>query len=108
MITPAGEAGAALRWMFWTSGRDILRAAERVRRQPNLFGVYVTNFSCGPDSFLTGYFRDLMGEKPSLMLELDAHTADAGIDTRIEAFLDVVAGYRQLAREERVAVTSPG
>jgi predicted nucleotide-binding protein (sugar kinase/HSP70/actin superfamily) len=94
----------ALRWMFWTSGRDILRAAERVRRQPNLFGVYVTNFSCGPDSFLIGHFRDLMGEKPSLMLELDAHTADAGIDTRIEAFLDVVAGYRQLAREEVVPV----
>jgi predicted CoA-substrate-specific enzyme activase len=98
---PAGEAEeGALRWMFWSSGRQILRAAERVRRQPNLFGVYVTNFSCGPDSFLTGHFRDLMGEKPSLMLELDAHTADAGIDTRIEAFLDVVAGYRQLAREE--------
>ncbi|HXV19401.1 MAG TPA: acyl-CoA dehydratase activase [Desulfuromonadales bacterium] len=98
---PAGEAEeGALRWMFWTSGRDILRTAEQVRRQPNLFGVYVTNFSCGPDSFLVGHFRDLMGEKPSLMLELDAHTADAGIDTRIEAFLDVVAGYRQLAREE--------
>ena len=98
---PVGEAEeGALRWMFWTSGRDILRTAERVHRQPNLFGVYVTNFSCGPDSFLTGHFRDLMGEKPSLMLELDAHTADAGIDTRIEAFLDVVAGYRQLAREE--------
>lgn len=99
---PVGAAGAdRLRWMFWTSGRDILRAAELVQRQSNLFGVYVTNFSCGPDSFLTGHFRDLMGEKPSLMLELDAHTADAGIDTRIEAFLDVVAGYRQLAREER-------
>ena len=97
---PVGAGGAdRLRWMFWTSGRDILRAAELVQRQSNLFGVYVTNFSCGPDSFLTGHFRDLMGEKPSLMLELDAHTADAGIDTRIEAFLDVVAGYRQLARE---------
>ncbi|MBE0596111.1 MAG: CoA activase, partial [Desulfuromonadales bacterium] len=28
-------------------------------------------------------------------LELDAHSADAGIDTRIEAFLDVIRGYRQ-------------
>jgi hypothetical protein len=98
---PLDESGKAdLGWMFWSSGRQILRAAERVRRQTNLFGVYVTNFSCGPDSFLTGHFRDLMGEKPSLMLELDAHTADAGIDTRIEAFLDVVAGYRQLARQD--------
>jgi predicted nucleotide-binding protein (sugar kinase/HSP70/actin superfamily) len=37
-----------------------------------------------------------MGQKPSLTLELDAHTADAGVDTRIEAFLDVIKGYREL------------
>jgi predicted nucleotide-binding protein (sugar kinase/HSP70/actin superfamily) len=36
-----------------------------------------------------------MGRKPALILELDSHTADAGLETRIEAFLDVVAAYRQ-------------
>jgi predicted nucleotide-binding protein (sugar kinase/HSP70/actin superfamily) len=36
-----------------------------------------------------------MGEKPFLTLELDAHTADAGVDTRIEAFLDIVGTYRR-------------
>ena len=30
-----------------------------------------------------------MGQKPSLTLELDSHTADAGLDTRIDAFLDI-------------------
>jgi predicted CoA-substrate-specific enzyme activase len=80
--------------MYWASGQGILRAAEFVRRHPRLFAVYVSNFSCGPDSFLTGYFRSTMGRKPSLTLEIDAHTADAGIDTRIEAFLDVIKGYQ--------------
>ncbi|MBT4362571.1 MAG: hypothetical protein HOD11_16545 [Candidatus Marinimicrobia bacterium] len=37
-----------------------------------------------------------MGIKPSLTLELDNHTADAGLETRIEAFLDIVARYRIL------------
>jgi len=89
--------------MFWATGQGIMQAARHVRRNPNLFGVFITNFSCGPDSFLTGYFRDVMGQKPSLTLEIDAHTADAGIDTRIEAFLDVIRGYRELNlnREER-------
>jgi len=32
--------------------------------------------------------------KPFLILELDSHTADAGVDTRIEAFLDIIEGYR--------------
>jgi len=35
-----------------------------------------------------------MGQKPFLVLELDSHTADAGVDTRVEAFLDIIDGYR--------------
>jgi predicted nucleotide-binding protein (sugar kinase/HSP70/actin superfamily) len=35
-----------------------------------------------------------MGQKPFLVLELDSHSADAGIDTRVEAFLDIIDGYR--------------
>jgi predicted nucleotide-binding protein (sugar kinase/HSP70/actin superfamily) len=58
--------------------------------------VYITHFSCGPDSFIITYFRDVMGRKPSLTLELDSHTADAGIETRVEAFLDIVRAYRRL------------
>ncbi|MBT9167322.1 MAG: 2-hydroxyisocaproyl-CoA dehydratase activator [Syntrophomonadaceae bacterium] len=79
--------------MHWAAGMGILKAAKVAKRQPNLFGCYVTNFSCGPDSFLINYFREIMAEKPSLTLELDSHTADAGIDTRIEAFLDIVRSH---------------
>jgi predicted nucleotide-binding protein (sugar kinase/HSP70/actin superfamily) len=31
-----------------------------------------------------------MGEKPFLLLEIDDHTADAGIITRCEVFLDSI------------------
>jgi len=79
--------------MHWAAGMGILKGARVVKRTPNLFGCYITNFSCGPDSFILNYFRDIMGDKPSLTLELDSHTADAGIDTRIEAFLDIAKGY---------------
>ncbi len=79
--------------MHWAAGMGILKAARVVKQAPHLFGCYITNFSCGPDSFIINYFRETMGEKPSLTLELDSHTADAGIDTRIEAFLDIVKGY---------------
>jgi predicted nucleotide-binding protein (sugar kinase/HSP70/actin superfamily) len=39
------------------------------------------------------HFRDLMGTKPSLTIEVDGHTADAGVNTRIEAFMDVINNY---------------
>ncbi|MFO7716491.1 acyl-CoA dehydratase activase [Desulfosarcina sp.] len=84
------------RHMYWGMGQRIIRAARLVADHPQLFGVYITNFSCGPDSFIINYFRDIMGQKPSLTLELDSHTADAGLETRIEAFLDVVNAWRHL------------
>ncbi len=98
------EGRQAKRHMYWGYGQRILQAARLVAAHPQLFGVYITNFSCGPDSFLIGYFRDIMGSKPSLTLELDSHTADAGLETRIEAFLDVVAAWRHL-RPNRSAPT---
>ncbi len=82
--------------MYWGMGQMILKAAKFVERHPQLFGTYITNFSCGPDSFLISNFREIMGQKPSLTLELDSHTAGAGLETRIEAFLDIVTAYRQL------------
>ncbi len=82
--------------MYWSAGQGILKAAQFVEKHPQLFGCYLTNFSCGPDSFLVGYFRDIMGKKPSLTLELDSHVADAGLETRIEAFNDIIARYREI------------
>ena len=86
--------------MNWAVGHEIIQASRYVKKHPQLFGAYITNFSCGPDSFVLGYFRDIMQTKPSLTLELDSHSADAGINTRVEAFLDIVDRFRKLALEE--------
>ena len=91
--------------MYWGMGQMILKAAHQVKAHPQLFGTYITNFSCGPDSFVIGYFRDIMGKKPSLTLELDSHTADAGLETRIEAFLDIVTAYRRLEAGRPIQVS---
>ncbi|MFH1115188.1 MAG: acyl-CoA dehydratase activase [Pseudomonadota bacterium] len=88
--------------MYWSMGRMILKASRFVKKHPQLFGTFISNFSCGPDSFVVGYFRDEMGRKPSLTLELDSHTADAGLETRIEAFLDIVRYYRELESRKQI------
>jgi predicted CoA-substrate-specific enzyme activase len=76
--------------MYWGLGARILRAARRVARTPNLFGVHLTNFGCGADSFVEHFYRHATEGKPTLMLELDEHSAVAGLLTRLEAYRTVV------------------
>ncbi|KAG9389884.1 2-hydroxyglutaryl-CoA dehydratase D-component [Carpediemonas membranifera] len=77
--------------MYWAYGRKILQAAKFISQHERLYGVYFTNFCCGPDAFIQTYVEQIMGHKPMLMLELDEHGADAGYITRIEAFADVLS-----------------
>jgi predicted CoA-substrate-specific enzyme activase len=85
--------------MYWAAGQTILKSSQFIFRHPQLFPCYISNFSCGPDSFLVEYFRHAMGKKPFLILELDSHVADAGLETRIDAFLDIISNYRELDRQ---------
>ncbi len=80
---------------YWYYGQQDMKAVRRVRKVDNLYLAWISNFSCAPDSFLLHYVRWLMGQKPYLVLEIDSHTADAGLDTRVEAFLDIVESYRR-------------
>ncbi|MBF0106209.1 MAG: hypothetical protein HQM16_12880 [Deltaproteobacteria bacterium] len=75
---------------YWDYGQKILATLYEVKNNDLLDAVYLTNFSCGPDSFLLSYAEEIMGNKPFLVLELDEHGADAGYMTRIEAFFDVL------------------
>ncbi|MCL2111526.1 MAG: acyl-CoA dehydratase activase [Clostridiales bacterium] len=80
--------------MYWFYGQQDVKTATLLKNEDNIYLTFVTNFSCAPDSFILHYIKWIMGQKPFLVLELDSHSADAGIDTRVEAFLDIIDGYR--------------
>jgi predicted CoA-substrate-specific enzyme activase len=73
--------------MFWNSGRRILAAALVARRLQNLHLIYISNFKCGPDSFIKSFLNEAAG-CPSLVLQFDGHSNDAGFITRCEAYLE--------------------
>jgi predicted CoA-substrate-specific enzyme activase len=79
--------------MYWYYGQQDVKSANFLKKEDNIYVTYITNFSCAPDSFILHYLKWAMGQKPFLVLELDSHSADAGIDTRVEAFLDIIEGY---------------
>ncbi len=91
--------------MYWRAGQRILRAARIMSRERNLYPIYIGNFSCGPDSFILKYFREELGDKPFLHIEIDEHSADAGAMTRCEAFLDSIHGKRSSAQKTVIAAT---
>ncbi|TVQ98555.1 MAG: CoA activase [Desulfovibrionales bacterium] len=88
--------------MYWGLGARILRATKKIARTPNWFGVHLTNFSCGPDSFIEHFYGHVLSDKPFLILELDEHSAVAGMLTRIEAFQNVVKNVRAASKVSEV------
>ncbi|MCL2209484.1 MAG: acyl-CoA dehydratase activase [Treponema sp.] len=80
--------------MYWFYGQQDVKTAGMLKKEDNIYLAFVSNFSCAPDSFILHYIKWIMRQKPFLVLELDSHSADAGIDTRVEAFLDIIDGYR--------------
>jgi predicted nucleotide-binding protein (sugar kinase/HSP70/actin superfamily) len=93
--------------VYWSYGQKILRAAEIIKGDPRLFAIYLSNFSCGPDSFIMTFFKDIMGDKPCLQLEIDEHSADAGVITRLEAFLESLKNFHPSGRPAPPALEAP-
>jgi len=88
--------------MYWPNGQKIIAAAQHVAKTDGLYAVYVSNFRCGPDSFIWHYVTEELKGKPFLHLEVDEHSADAGMVTRIEAFLDSLKGSEMNEKKEHV------
>lgn len=78
---------------YWNYERKILAASKYIAKNPKLFGLFLSNFGCGPNSFIQKEVEDIMGDKPLGQIEIDEHAAEAGIITRLEALVDTVRGY---------------
>ncbi len=83
--------------LFWTLGNKMVGAAFHYLEQPGISGmIHVAAFGCGPDSMTGGIIERYAHSSgmPFLNLTLDEHTGEAGIMTRLEAFLDMVRWKR--------------
>lgn len=73
--------------MYWSYGKRIIQTAVWMSDKPEFDLIYITNFKCGPDSYIKQYIREALG-RPFLALQFDGHSNDAGMMTRCEAYLD--------------------
>ena len=106
LASVAGELSKEHPNMYWKAGQKILGAGHIIAQDPRLFGLYVTNFACGPDSYLVKFFSKETEGKPFLTIEIDEHSADAGIITRCEAFIDTIRNARTRGMSKMVPLVS--
>jgi predicted CoA-substrate-specific enzyme activase len=85
---------------YWFYENKYIAGADITVSDPQLYGLWLTNFGCGPNSFIIHIVEDIMGGKPLGQLEIDEHAAEAGIVTRLEAFVDTIQGFARSAGKQ--------
>ena len=91
---------------YWLSESKHIAGAALTARDPQLYGLVLTNFGCGPNSFVLNVVQDIMGSKPLGQLEIDEHAAEAGIVTRLEAFVDTINQHARCSKSYGLPVDS--
>lgn len=88
---PPRGAPAPLRW---DTSAHMLEALRALSPAQCAGVIQLTSFNCGCDSMAGPYYRETLKAAgiPFMALTLDAHSALAGIDTRLEAFVESIAG----------------
>jgi predicted nucleotide-binding protein (sugar kinase/HSP70/actin superfamily) len=87
-------ASALPKKLFWYFGRKAVGGTMQMAASKDIDGmIYVMSFGCGVDSF-TGDLAERKARAaglPFTVLTLDEHSGEAGMNTRLEAFIDLLA-----------------
>ncbi|MFC1978888.1 acyl-CoA dehydratase activase [Chloroflexota bacterium] len=87
---------------YWYYESKHIAGAAITLKEPQLYGLMLTCFGCGPNSFVTNIVEDITDGKPLGHLEIDEHAAEAGLVTRLEAFVDTINGYHRYHKMDEV------
>lgn len=76
---------------FWTFVRNSYGFASYMAKNKIVDGmVYISSFGCGVDSVILELIKNEDKKVPILEIKLDEQRGEAGIDTRLEAFSDML------------------
>ena len=79
--------------LFWNHAKQIYGSGYKFVRDREIDGIiYLSCFGCGTDSIIQELLACKAREqhKPYMVVTLDEHSGEAGLVTRLEAFLDMV------------------
>jgi predicted nucleotide-binding protein (sugar kinase/HSP70/actin superfamily) len=95
------EAKTLPKHLFWTYERELVGTAFHWARNRQVDGIiYVLSFGCGPDSLiqvLLEHELKKIAALPVMSLVIDEHSGEAGLATRVEAFIDMLKRKKLLS-----------
>lgn len=76
----------------WESGKEMLSRAQKIAKEDIAGAIEISAFQCGCDAVIKEFIeREFRQRKiPFLYLLIDEQTAEAGLQTRLEAFADTL------------------
>ncbi len=90
------ELTDSLPWMY---NRELVGAVREYADKVDGI-ILMSTFPCGPDSLVNEILIRRVHGKPILNLLLDSQEADAGIETRLESFIDIIRFKREARDNE--------
>jgi predicted nucleotide-binding protein (sugar kinase/HSP70/actin superfamily) len=108
MLTPEQLETAIIRLTgqpYWTYEEEVVGSGGHYLESGVEGAIGVVAFGCGPDSLMMDMVQRQairLKTTPFMSLTLEEHTAEAGVATRLEAFLDMI--QRRKRREAKVCV----
>ncbi len=79
----------------WIMSRELLGAIQKYHDRIDGI-ILLTAFPCGPDSMVNEMIIRRVKDRPILNLLLDSQDASAGIETRLESFIDIIRFRKEL------------
>ena len=73
----------------WEMSREILGGIAQYRDRVDGI-ILLSTFPCGPDAMVNDLLLRKITDKPMLNLVLDGQNGTAGLETRLESFLDII------------------
>jgi predicted nucleotide-binding protein (sugar kinase/HSP70/actin superfamily) len=85
------EAKTLFKRPFWTFASNSYGFTTNIAKNSEVDGaIYISSFACGIDSVILELIKEKIEDFPFLVLKVDEHTGEGGLDTRIEAFIDMI------------------
>jgi predicted nucleotide-binding protein (sugar kinase/HSP70/actin superfamily) len=75
--------------LYWTYSKELIGSIEYYKNYISGI-IYLTSFPCGPDSLVNELMLRKINNIPSLNIIIDEQTSEAGLETRIESFIDII------------------
>lgn len=80
--------------LYWTYSKELVGAVNYYKDKVDGI-IFITSFPCGPDSLVNELLIRKLKNIPITNILIDESTAEAGLITRLESFIDIIKGKKE-------------